>query len=389
MVMETNISQVRETNERRVLQEVFNAGPISRSQISRNLRLNKVTVSDIVASLINKKYLVETGFGTSSKSGGRKPTFVSFNKRLGNVAAFEMGYETLKYLLTSIEGKALYHQEFAVKSLGIRQRLAIIQKCFEEANRSQSVPVLGLAIAIHGIVDQNQVLYTPFVELEGLDLVYELETRLNVPVVLENEANLSAIYERDFENYNNVGNLVCISIHKGIGAGIIIKNQLYTGHHGEAGEIGQTTVYDPKVNDDNLPRTIESICSEDSMVNQIRQQKADFQLSRSDIVNMYRDGDAVTQKVINNACFYIANILYNTIVTLDPTRVSINSPLIRELPELLDQITNAVPHVTGERTKIDLIENVDDATLLGGCSKIIHHILDLRSGVLNFNGKKN
>lgn len=389
MVMQTNISQVRVTNEHRVLQEVFNASPISRSQISRNLRLNKVTVSDIVASLIDDGYLVETGLGSSSKSGGRKPTFISFNKNIGNVASFEIGYNILTFLLANIEGNIIQRQEFTVRGYRIQQRLELIEKCCIAANNQHSIPILGVAVAIHGIVDQNQVLYAPFVDIEGLDLAYELESKLNIPVVLENEANLSAIYERDFENNNNVGNLVCISIHKGIGAGIIIGNQLYTGNHGEAGEIGQTTVYERKLEPDQLPRTIESICSEDAMMDQIRHQKADVNLTRSDIVKLYQNGDTVTQSVINNACFYIANILYNTIVTMDPMRVSINSPLIHELPELLDRITNAFPHITGERTKIDLIKNVKDATLLGGCSKIIHHVLGLRSGVLNFNSKKN
>ena len=44
---------------------------------------------------------------------------------------------------------------------------------------------------------------------------------------MENEANLSVIGEHTF--YYHTPNLIGISIHTGIGVGILINNQLYTG----------------------------------------------------------------------------------------------------------------------------------------------------------------
>ena len=46
-----NKDVMRDHNERSVLQTIVNHGPISRTEVSKLLGLNKVTVSDIIGSL--------------------------------------------------------------------------------------------------------------------------------------------------------------------------------------------------------------------------------------------------------------------------------------------------------------------------------------------------
>ena len=60
-------------NERRVLKQIFNNHNISRTQISKNLEINKATISNILNALKKKSLVIEVGEGNSTKSGGRKP----------------------------------------------------------------------------------------------------------------------------------------------------------------------------------------------------------------------------------------------------------------------------------------------------------------------------
>ena len=66
-----NKHTMRLNNERSVIRHVINYGPISRSKISRDLSINKVTISSILEDLLSQQYVVEIGEGASTKNGGR------------------------------------------------------------------------------------------------------------------------------------------------------------------------------------------------------------------------------------------------------------------------------------------------------------------------------
>ncbi|MBS7941264.1 ROK family protein, partial [Streptococcus suis] len=84
----------------------------------------------------------------------------------------------------------------------------------------------------------NHIRFTPSYDLKDFPLKKELEKRFYFPIYLENEANLSALGEFTFSQSRD--NLISISIHSGIGAGIIQDKRLQTGAYGQAGEIGHT-----------------------------------------------------------------------------------------------------------------------------------------------------
>lgn len=60
-------------------------------------------------------------------------------------------------------------------------------------------------------------------------------------MVIENKANLSAIFEQDFSQ-QELENIVSLMINEGVGAGVIINRQLFTGNYGQAGEIGRLII---------------------------------------------------------------------------------------------------------------------------------------------------
>ncbi|HDB5282002.1 TPA: MarR family transcriptional regulator, partial [Staphylococcus aureus] len=70
-------------NEKRVLREIYNHHNISRTQISKNLEINKATISSILNKLKYKSLVNEVGEGDSTKSGGRKPILLKVNHLYG------------------------------------------------------------------------------------------------------------------------------------------------------------------------------------------------------------------------------------------------------------------------------------------------------------------
>lgn len=382
--MQEKRNMIRLINEQKVLEEVFNNGPISRSEISKNLGINKATVSEIVLDQIEKQFLTESGQGNSTKNGGRRPTFVKLNTDFGFVINFDLGHDYLDCMVNRLDGNIVSVNRYDLSAATVDERLGLMVDLARTAGQHEMGYLLGVSVAIHGIVHKNKVLYMPFIDGKGIDIAKYLGDKLGVPVVLENEANLSVIYERDFESHDEIDNIVCISIHKGIGAGIIINNKLYTGKQGEAGEIGHTVVYDEKFLKHKQPTTIESICSEDAIRESVRQEMGLSAVRIGTIVDAYRDGNPIVLGILEKFCYYIANVIYNTFVTLDPKRIALNSRLIASLPELLEKIQDNIPSLTESENVVSLVGDVRKATLLGGCSRIIHEILNVESGQLVF-----
>lgn len=76
-----------------------------------------------------------------------------------------------------------------------------------------------MTIAVQGQVLNNKVLSTTYNGLEEIDLVKLLNQEYSFPVFLQNEANLSALGEYTFSS--DIENLVSISLHSGIGVGVV------------------------------------------------------------------------------------------------------------------------------------------------------------------------
>ncbi|HXU81150.1 MAG TPA: ROK family protein [Polyangia bacterium] len=71
-----------------------------------------------------------------------------------------------------------------------------------------------------------------------MPLQARLTQRLNLPVKVENDVNLSALGELQFGAGRGAQNLVCLFPGTGIGGAVIIDGKLVRGQHDAAGEVG-------------------------------------------------------------------------------------------------------------------------------------------------------
>lgn len=225
-----NRMQLHQQNIQSVLAQVFNHQPISRIEISRNLALNKSTVSSLYNALKEEGYVEELGEGAASTAGGRKPVLLAINRRYGYTMNFDFGYRHIHVMKNNLSGDIMSYTQVDAKDIGIKDILPLIETQIEKAENEDQTKhnLLGISFAIHGTIDDNAITYSPFLDMEGIDLVQYFGDKYDVPVLLENEANLAAVFERDFNDENQrLSNAVTISIHRGIGAGLIINKKLY------------------------------------------------------------------------------------------------------------------------------------------------------------------
>jgi glucokinase len=104
--------------------------------------------------------------------------------------------------------------------------------------------VSGVGIGAAGFVDaaRSTVLFAANLAWRDEPLRKELEERLGLPVVVENDANAAAWGEFRFGAGADVDDLLLVTIGTGVGGGVVLAGSLYRGGFGIAAEIGHMRV---------------------------------------------------------------------------------------------------------------------------------------------------
>ena len=129
----------------------------------------------------------------------------------------------------------------------------------------------------------------------------ELRSRLDIPVMVDNDANLGALAEAAFGAGRDAGDLVYLKISSGIGAGLILNGRLYRGSAGLAGELGHVLV-----NPDGIVcrcgnrGCLETVAATGALVDLLRRSHGD-DLTVAAMLEAARAGDAGCRRVIDDA----------------------------------------------------------------------------------------
>ena len=130
---------------------------------------------------------------------------------------------------------------------GVSQLVTRIGQAVDELKEAlpagQSIAALG--ICSPGPVDPDAGLLIDPPNLQGLHntpLRALLTTALDLPVVLEHDANAAALGDFHFGAGRDADDMAFIVVGTGVGAAIIVDGELYRGRHGSAGEIGHVTL---------------------------------------------------------------------------------------------------------------------------------------------------
>ena len=105
---------LRELNLSSVMQLVYHAAPLSRSQLASKTGLNKSTISSLVEDLLDRRLIHETG--VNSNGAGRPATLLEINPKVGAVIAVELGVDFVAVAVTDFVGKILWRHQLTAEA---------------------------------------------------------------------------------------------------------------------------------------------------------------------------------------------------------------------------------------------------------------------------------
>lgn len=374
-----NKTMIRDMNTNFILKTIIEKENISRAEIAKLSGLTKATVSAIVKLLIERRLVEETGSGASEK--GRKPIMLKFCPDSGYTLSFDIGLTNISVLAANLAGQTVRYASYATPDS--REHL-IPLLCEITEQMTACLPasfygLVGICLGIHGIVHENRILFAPYYPYASLDMVSPLKERFGVPVYIENEANLSVLGEQCY--CFDCDNIIDISIHSGIGLGIILNGRLYSGIHGYAGEFGHSTI---ELNGRPCPcgnrGCFEQYASEQAILKDFMQLKKMSVLPdiRS-FLESFRAGDSDAKTVMDAFTDYIAVGINNILNTLNPEIIVINSSFTAAFPELSDIILKKLPERIRPLCSLKASSLNSRSVLLGGACLSMKNFLGLET----------
>lgn len=336
----SNSQSVKIDNMKLVVERLIELRESSRIELARLTTLNKATISSIINELVEKEIVIETD--KNIKTSGRSAKVVALNKNAGRIISIELLTDSLYGVVTNLYGQILFELRKEVPDPEFNPYLTILLQAIDElrANTKDSTyGVIGIGIGVYGILSkQKRIKFATFTSWKDIDLKQIIEDYTGIETYVENEANISALGEHVISPQTD--NLVSLNIGIGVGMGIIIDNRLYTGENGYAGEIGHTIV---------VPNGRKCVCGNygclEKYISNPAIVESYYELSGEKIdidqfIELYKHKDAHACKIYQQFIDYVALIINNISLALNPKTIVINSQIIENIPESVSLIKN-------------------------------------------------
>ena len=192
---------------------------------------------------------------------------------------------------------------------------------------------LGLPAPIAGDVVQSSAIFPGW---EGVNAREVAEDVFDVPVHVENDANLGALAEHRIGAARGHDSSVYVKTSSGVGAGIIVDNELFQGAGGTAGEIGHLTI------DENGPlcRCGKRGCLEAYTSTPFVTREVSGQVPGADdidqVVAAAREGNVAARRALEEAGPHLGRGLASVVNLINPSIVVVGGHLAMAGDLLLD-----------------------------------------------------
>ncbi len=367
---------------------------VSRADLSRLTGLSRSTISAIVAELLDAELVAETRARREGGSG-RPPILLAFNEEGFGIVGVELGASHLNGILMDPRGRVLHQQSVHFDVQGdpdgtMRRAHEIVRNALTAANGRR---VIGLGLAVPSPLDNahpDELSDRILPAWRGKKPGVELSARWQLPVFVDNDANLGALAEHWWGAARGVDCATYIKVATGVGGGHIVDGHLFRGANGIAGEIGHTAVAGSAGHRCRCGLTgcLEAEVGSFALVLRARERLPAHpesvlhqveELHLADIVEAAQQGDALARALVAEAGRYLGVAVANLVNLMNPARVIIGGRLATAGPLLLDPLvatmTSRALATCVEKTDVRLAELGADHIAIGAATLVLEAAL--------------
>lgn len=334
-------TSIKSHNMRAVLLTLLRHPYASRVHIAELIGLSTTTVTNLITELLEQGIVVEDGAEQPDepRGVGRPRTALHLVPGARHAVGIHIGVDSICVAVTDLFARPLHpplllmHPEDRPAEAALEEAAALV----EQAIRQSGVDprrIVGVGIGASGLVDSATGINVLAPNLGWRDVPIRgiFQSRLTLPVVVENNVRAMALAESLFGAGQDVHVLAFVHARIGVGAGFVIDGQLFRGCAG-AGEIGHTIIAPDSGEACRCGNVgcLETLVSEPALIRQaqhiVAQQPGGLlaaflqEGTRSPIDQIFaaaRAGDEATRAMLDTRARYMGIGLANLVNTLSP-----------------------------------------------------------------------
>lgn len=353
------------SSQLQILELIKNTPFISRKDISSKLGLTSAAITKNLKILIDEKIVLEASQREST--GGRKSANLILNKNwFGKILGLSLTPSSLCISIGNILGDISFKAEILIEkdNFSISFLYEHIEKFLK---KFKDIKVISLILT--GLVnsDTGELIFSPHYNLKKINLKKEIETRFNIPTIVENDVKAMAISEFLFGVKSD--NFVVLNVSEGIGSSIFSNGSLLNGYGFISGEIGHVIMDRTSLRKCSCGKRgcLEAEASNSAIINKLTSMiklnnysllketlYKNGKITITDIISAIDKKDFLTIKVASEAIVFIAHSIDMIISILNPQKIILMGDIFKS-DFLLRNLKIEVQKVTLEEQKYDLI----------------------------------
>jgi len=277
----------------------------------------------------------------------------------GYVLGLDVGREFVRGALADLSGAVRAKASQRAHGSTMQARLAELATLADGLTASAGVTrskVTQTVIGSPGVYDPERAALTLARNLPGWEqpiVLTELRRLFGRATVVENDADVAALAERDIGHGRGVDTFAFVSVGTGIGMGVVLEGKLHRGAHGAAGEIAYLPIQNGDVDPADAKRrgTLEAAASASAVVRAAKHAGIRGSLSARRIFADAASGNAAAQAIVTAEADLIAKALASVIAVIDPELIVLGGGIGRapgfaaEVAAALELLAPVVPEI--------------------------------------------
>jgi predicted NBD/HSP70 family sugar kinase len=380
--------------KRKILSLLHSGGYISAPELSKQLNISLPTCITLLNDLISSGYVKNIGVGESS--GGRKPNLYGLPENAFYVISCDFARFSANMTICDC------YNNFVTPVVNIDTHIddpELVDKLYRTAQQLMSdykIPfdkVIGVGVDMPGLIDSDTGINYTIKNERYRNVGRDLNQRFNKLIYVDNDARMHAHGEFHFGAAKDYNNAIIIHWSWGLGLGIFINGQLYSGNNGFAGEFSHI----PMVENGDLcicgkRGCLETIASSNTIIKRVLQGFENQEISSlliqhkdspekitpDDVIDSARSGDEFCISILNEIGKAMGRGLSYIIQLINPAIIVLSGPLSRANQFVLYPIQQSLNRLCLEKisgnTQIVISDMGDQSALLGTSEMVFQKV---------------
>jgi predicted NBD/HSP70 family sugar kinase len=394
--MFSEYSPIQKTRMSTILKSILNSKSIIRSSLGETLRLSPSSIAKYIKILMELGLIQETDRKLST--GGRRSTFIELNPAVGINIAVVIDVTEMKGVLVNTIGEVISEHSVPVifgteKDDFLASLLGLMDRLMEEASKFEK-KIFGVGIGMGGYIDPKHGVSHQYLFVKNwydVPLKELIESKYEIPCFLVNDANACALGEKYYGRGLGIDHFLCVWLGEGIGMGIVVNGEIYTGNSYYAGEFGHThAVDDGQLCFCGHTGCLETISTKQYILSTIKNgldqgvksevlkyYDNDFsQLQIEHLITAANNGDRLTRNIFEQTGNHLGEKLADIANIFNPEMIILRGPVIDGNRFLFETIERGIKNLSlqpiAQSLKVVFSEEPSDIRVQGISSVILH-----------------